>query len=853
MLPSLTVSFLLGLCAGSFLPFFPVTICVLLFAGAVGLTLGEGYAGVERRRSALAYAALLVGVAYWSVATPPVKSAHLSPPRRDGVASDLTGRIAAAVQHGPSRQTAVIELEQADPVPAGMTGVARVRVVWRDPDRDLLQGDRVRFRAKIHPPMGTLNPGGFDYAGYLERHGIDAVATVTGPAAVQVLESGRLSWLWSGWHTIDGWRSAIRHAATQTLSQPALGLFLGMIIGERGYLEPEVQEWFMATGTVHLLSISGSHLGLVAIVGVWLVRRAVLALPTRTLLAVTRGLTPLRIGVLVTWPLVLLYALLAGAEVATVRALVMITLGFLTLWLGYDRHLHHALALAALLIVMHDPRALYDLSFQLSFISVLALVQVLHHDRPGGDEEKQDVGLLHTCLMSVRDACLVSGAVTLATLPVVALYFNQVQWMGLLTNLFAVPATGVILVPLGLLSALWTVVTNSVQLPLASWQEALIGWFVEALRWCAGWPGSAWHVAAPALPAIVVFYIGLWLASRRNLSGTWCMAGTAVVVCLIGWWMWSPRIGLDGDEWRVTFLDVGQGDSALVELPDGTTILVDGGARYERFDMGRSVVGPFLWNRGIRHLDHVIGTHPQVDHVGGLIWILGHIGVGRYWSSGVAREEQFAADLQRALHEARIVEQVAVRGQDVLAGGPCRLRILNPALNEGTPVAQRSSGTLLNNRSIVSRLECGTHAVLFAADIEVDGLRRLGEGGRQPVTVLKVPHHGSRSSLDPAWIADVHPQYAVVSVGRANAYGHPVQAVLDAYAEQLSSVIRTDRDGAVWVTARLSSREMTVTRMRDLVVEPVPPDTALWEGEQRNWQRAMRLLHDMHPFPLFHR
>jgi competence protein ComEC len=316
--------------------------------------------------------------------------------------------------------------------------------------------------------------------------------------------------------------------------------------------------------------------------------------------------------------------------------------------------------------------------------------------------------------------------------------------------------------------------------------------------------------------------------------------------------MWSPRIGLDGDQWRVTFLDVGQGDSAVIELPDGTTVLVDGGARYERFDMGRSVIGPFLWNRGIRHLDHVIGTHQQLDHVGGLIWILGHIQVGRYWTSGVTREERFVADLQRALRDAGLAEEMAVRGQEVLAGGPCRLRILSPSQNESIPVSHTSSGTVLNNRSIVSRLECGSHAVLFAADIEVDGLHRLGADGRQPVTVLKVPHHGSRSSLDPAWIADVHPQYAVVSVGRVNGYGHPVQAVLDAYAEQHSSVTRTDHDGAVWFTARLSSREITVTRMRDLVLEPVVRDTALWQGEQRNWRRAMRMLNDMHPLPLVH-
>jgi competence protein ComEC len=601
-----------------------------------------------------------------------------------------------------------------------------------------------------------------------------------------------------------------------------------------------VQEWFMATGTVHLLSISGSHLGLVAVVIFWIVRQTVLWLPETMLLTLSRRITASRIAIVVTWPMVAMYALLAGAELATIRSLVMITVAFITLWIGHGRHLHHAMALAALFILLHDPRAIYDISFQLSFLSVLVIIHCVVAS-PGSDEEPEQPAptWIQRIATYGRDALVMSGAVTLATAPVVALYFNQVPWMGAVTNLVAIPMTGIVLVPLGLCTALWSVISGADHLAWGPLQEQLFGWLVSGLRWCSGIPFAEWHIAAPSIPAIVLFYAALAMTVMSRLPNGLRICGAGMVLGLVCWWMWSPRLDVDGDRWRVTFLDVGQGDSAVVELPDGQTVLIDGGARYERFDMGRGVVAPFLWNRGIRHLDHVIGTHQQLDHVGGLVWVLRHVSVGRYWGTGVQRSEQFVADLQAALEERRIEAHMAERGQEVLPSGPCRLTIVNPISADASakPVLRSTGGTSLNNQSIVSRLQCASESVLFAADLEVEGLRRLSEEGRRAVTVLKVPHHGAKSSLDPKWLAEIHPQYAIISVGQANSYGHPVQAVLQAYAEIETAVFRTDRDGAVWVTGRLSADHVMLTRMRDRLLQPIDLHICIWRCEQENWQR----------------
>ena len=840
MLPSLAAAFLLGLVSGSQIPFFPVSIVGLLAVLAVGLSILERAAIADSRQVLFLYGALLMGVVYWCVATP---SSH---PYRDGSDpshgsySEITGRIVSPVRHGPGRQTVFIKIDEP------MSESRLVRVAWRDPDRTLFQGDRISIRGKLHRPRGSLNPGGFDYAVYLERQGVDAVATVAGAGAVSILESGGDTWRWAVWNRIDRWRGMIQEAAVHTLPQPALGIFLGMIIGERGFIQPELEEWFMATGTIHLLSISGSHLGLVAVVIFWLVKQSILRLPAALLLELSRSITPTKVAILVTWPAVAFYAWLAGAELATIRSLTMITLALVTLWLGYERHLHHAIAAAALLIIVHDPRAIFDISFQLSFLSVFTLIHAAEWVQRWNDEP---LSTEHTMVSTVakygRDAVVMSGAVTLATLPIVALYFNQVSWMGVVTNLAAIPFTGFILVPAGLLASLWTILTGSGDLPMGSGLELLLTWMVQALRWCAGIPGGEWHVAAPSLLMIVLFYaclvaVGLSVVPRWLRTG-----GCTLVLVILCWWIWSPRVGGDGDRWRVTFLDVGQGDSAVIELPDGQTVLIDGGARYERFDMGRGVVAPFLWNRGIDHLDHVVGTHQQLDHVGGLTWILRHMSVGRYWGNGVERPERFAADLAAALNSRRIPQSIAVRGHDLLQSGPCRVRILSPwdEVHSGRG-GSRADGTALNNQSIVSRLECGAHTILFAADIEIDGLRRLGEEGRRPVTVVKVPHHGAKSSFDRRWIGEIRPQYAVFSVGRGNSYGHPVPAVLQAYEEEHAAVLRTDRDGAVWVTGRLSTSSIAVTRTRDLLPQPVDGSQCLWRCEQENWRRVWTQFQD---------
>ncbi|HEV8326837.1 MAG TPA: DNA internalization-related competence protein ComEC/Rec2 [Nitrospiraceae bacterium] len=846
MLPSLTVAFITGLLVGSQIPYFPLSASFLLFLLALGTVVLESLNRFSIRNATWLYGALLVGVVYWSVAVNLTAHDPMVESSSDAVI-EVTGRIVAPVQQAPDQLIMIIRSDD----PIDESGASRhVRLTWRTPERMFFQGDRVGFRAILRRPSGSLNPGGFNYAVYIERQGIDAIATVTGSDAVQFLESGRAHAWWAIWNQFDRWRGSIRMAAVQTLPQPALGLYLGIIIGDRGYLDPDLRDQFMVTGTVHLLSISGSHLGLVALFIFAVVRWVVLLLPTDWLLALSRRITPTRVAAVWTLLPVAGYACLAGAELATMRSLLMVTVGLSAIWLGQERRLFHALSAAAVGILLHDPQALFDISFQLSFLSVIAIAGWLSWPTVGDVEElPNEPSFLRTCARWGRDSVVMSGVVTLVTVPLVAYYFNQLPWLGLITNVVAVPVMGILLVPIGLGAGIWQIVVGGTMLPLASLNQWLLEYFVAAIRLVSILPGGEWHVAAPSALTMLLFYGCLVLLWQRVGRPAFRLAAGAGVLLVLLWWAWSPRMFLDGDHFRVTFLDVGQGDSAVVELPDGQVVLIDGGAAYERFDMGRAVVAPYLWNRGIHAIDQVIGTHPQLDHVGGLAWVVRHFIVKRYWGSGETREELFYRRLQQSLADQGLQEQVAREGQEIVSSSSCRMVVLNPPADEQLDVRlhhdSHLGGHVLNNRSVVTRLICGTHTMLFAADVERDGLSRMTDSTSQdPIEVLKVPHHGALSSLNRDWLASLHPQYAVFSAGRHNPYRHPAASVLGAYGSEGSMVLRTDRDGGVWFAGRISDGVLHVHRARELEWQPTNRASCLWTCEQENWARVWKQWRD---------
>ena len=272
-----------------------------------------------------------------------------------------------------------------------------------------------------------------------------------------------------------------------------------------------------------------------------------------------------------------------------------------------------------------------------------------------------------------------------------------------------------------------------------------------------------------------------------------------VAVGLLVLWAWSPRDLPDHGTVQVTFLDVGQGDAALVETSDGRAMLIDGGGASESYDLGRVAVAPLLWDRGIRRLDVVVATHPQQDHIGGLAFVVDKFQIGEFWTNGVVREAAFFHRVEEALHRRHVMVRAVSDAEQEVVFGACHIRVMNPRRESRAGLVE-ASGKQLNNRSVVFRLECGGTVLLFTGDIEQEAEASLVRSGESlKASVLKVPHHGARGSVDESFLRAVHPQVAVVSVGAGNPYGHPAPDMLEAYSRLGIQVLRTDRNGAVMV------------------------------------------------------
>ncbi len=842
------VAYLAGLWLGPFLSLFPLSLLGALLSFSLFLTWLEQRGSLSRWGGVLLFAVVLAGIGqgHWAaiskIESPLLSLATEHPAKLQGV-------IVAPVRHTPDGVILLVDVQRiiSSGTPQPIQG--RIRLTWREPQGAVMYGNHVSFTTRVREPFGTLNPGGFHYGNYLKRKGIQAVATVVGPDGVTKLNIRQATIWGSLMGRVDQWRGAIHHAATTSLSPPALGLFLGMIIGEQSFIEQDIRDAFMASGTVHILSISGSHLGLLALVVFAGARWSFRRLPASWFEQISIYLTATQFSVVMTLPLVTFYMLLAGAEMATVRSWIMIVVCCLGIWLGRERNLVTALAVAALFMVLPHPEAIHDISFQLSYLSVAAIGMVLLARKT---EDPDELGALvaesheaPSWFASIWDksklAWLMTLAVSLTTVPVVAYYFHQIPWLGLFTNMVIVPLVGIVVIPLGLLAGIAVLVSGAETLPLGMVNQWVFDLFAQMVVGLSQMPGAEWYVASPSISSIFLFWgllAGVVLLRHRPIVRWSCLT---LLVGILVWWAWSPRTNWEPGTLRVTFLDVGQGDATFLELPDGQTVLIDGGPAYRRLDMGRAVIGPYLWNRGIHRIDHVVATHPQWDHVGGLPWVLQTFDVGEYWSNGVPRSRAFYQRLQTAVDAADLDEQVGVAGSDIIGSGPCSLSVLSPSAKENSlklVATQEISGKELNNRSLVLRLDCGQHSLLFTADAEQEALEQLQhllQG--YSANIVKVPHHGAKSSLHAGWIKQIEAQAMVVSVGSHNRYGHPASEVVAAYEEQRLPMYRTDQDGAIIIEASLDSSDLRITTTQQQQLVPVTLTEKIWSQEWANWQR----------------
>lgn len=684
----------------------------------------------------------------------------------------------------------------------------RMRISTRGGPLRLHRGDRIALSGYLHAVRGFCNPDGFDYERYMALQGIHA--RLYTPAERVRIEAA----------ADPGWRSQLDDmrrnlglrmtAALHDYPPAAAQLLRALTLGERGGLDDELKEIFRRAGVSHVLAISGLHIGLVAAAAFALLVRLLVWVPPLLERAWVR-----RAAALLALLPVIGYGLLAGLSPSTQRAMIMAAVFLLTFWVGRPHDWLSALAAAALVILIASPPALLSISFQLSFAAVLTIL-IGMRTLPFPAAEATDP--LRRRWMARFIALLgVSLLAIWGTAPLVMRYFNQLCWVGPLSNLLVVPLVGFVVVPAGLLGIVC--VPFSAALSELCWKAAGLGLqaIVEWVRIMAAFDHAAVTTVTPSVFEIGLFYLltaSLLLWKHRSVR----LAGLAVIIAAGAFdsAYWYNR-RFSERHMTVTVLDVGQGSANVLQLPGGAVVLVDGGGFSDNrvFDIGRRVVAPFLWANKIRTIDLIILTHADSDHINGLLFILRHFTVRRMWSNHESASTYGYRDFRDIIAARRLDHTPFDRlpGQSVL--GPVQLRILGPE-RDFLRHCGADPWRDLNNNSLVVRVGWRNISFLFTGDImaPAEEALLLRQGADQlRSTVLLVPHHGSRSSGTARLLAAVAPREGIISAGWNNRFGFPHRIVLDRLDRAGCRVWRTDRCGAV--TIRTDGRAYRVASCRE--------------------------------------
>lgn len=742
----------------------------------LGLALGVlamAWCWLTQSRRIICLALSLSGLALgfvWAATVAHARMADALPLANEGIEISMTGVVASLPQ------TMERGLRFEFDVEASTVAVpSHISLTWnRNLHAELASpraGERWRCTVRLKRPHGNVNANGMDFEGWLLERDIRATGSVrlSDPHTLErlnelVLRPGYL---------VERVRQNIRDRFVAALPEaPYRGILVALAIGDQQSIAPDLWQVFSRTGITHLMSISGSHITMLAalayFLSAWVWRRSsVLPLYVPVQHAAAIG------GLAVAFA----YCLLAGFEVPAQRTLYMLAVVALASLARREIAPSRVLALALLVVLLYDPWAVLAAGFWLSFGAVALLLLV-----GTGARERAHW---------FKEWGRAQWAVTLGMLPALLALFQQFSLVSPLANAVAIPLVGVVITPLAVAA---TLPGLSVLLSVANWLTEVLMIFIQFL---ANLPLATWQQAAPPLIYVVFALLGgAWTLLPRGFPARWL--GLLAFIPLLSFSPPRP----DENSANVTVLDVGQGLAVHVQTATHDLLFDAGPAFSADADSGNRIIVPYLRSLGVRHLDMLMISHADRDHSGGAESVLAMVPVAQIKSS---------LPFEHVLSAQPIKQTDCVAGESWEWDG-VRFEVLHP---DAALIAERVSH-ITNDLACVLRISAAGKHLLLTSDIEAVGELALvaGRPAVLPAEVLVVPHHGSRTSSTPEFIAAVGAREAIFPVGYRNSFGHPRADVVARYFASGANLHRTDKDGAVQVS--LSSDGVKVVRQRDI-------------------------------------
>ncbi|HHS13079.1 MAG TPA: DNA internalization-related competence protein ComEC/Rec2 [bacterium] len=633
-------------------------------------------------------------------------------------------------------------------------------------------GDRVRIRGRLIRPSPPANPGQFDYANYLSRQSVHLRILCDAP--ITILDGQGGSRLLRRF--IYPLRRRFFRILGRSISSVNLPLMSALLLGDKSRITDDQRESFSKAGVIHTLAVSGLHVGYILMI--FSVLGSFFRLKSFFRLAfISLGLV--------------IFCFLTGSKPPVLRATLMAVLYLLARDLERFPQPVNSIGFSALVLLMINPMDLFDAGFQLSYSAVLSIVTL----QPRLKEWTIPItSRLPPWLAGSLSLVCVSLSAQMGTLPVISAQYHLFPLYGVLANCLIVPLTGIV-TALGFITLIFGFFSSFLSMIYGGLADQLMTLLSRITGFVSRLPGAS----LPIPPLSIWFWVGylflLLAITIRSFTGIFKKVMFASFLTL-NIHIWKAAIQAPARTMTWIQLDVGQGDSAVLHLPRRKHIIIDTGDRNPRYDSGKHVLIPYLRSRGIQTIDALFLTHPHNDHIGGTLSLMEYGRIRRLFvTERFQRSKLFQEILKRA--DQCHIPVIRLTAPDTLIFPGIRMLILSPDSNRKKEV---SSGRWnANNQSIVLRIRYGDHNFLLTGDAEIPVEKTLIESNLPLQSdVVKCGHHGSSTSSSPAFIAAIRPQFAVISSGRNNRFGHPSPQVVQYLQKMHISVSRTDRHGAVF-------------------------------------------------------
>lgn len=644
-------------------------------------------------------------------------------------------------------------------------------------------GDKIIVKGNFEEANTARNEGGFDYKQYLKSKNIYGIVTVD-KKDIETINKNNVGVIDLLANKV---RNSMKRKIEQNLPNETNELLSGMLIGEKSNLQKEIQEDFRDSSLSHVLAISGMHVSYVMLGITFLISKIKFSK---------------KMSKIVTILILLFFIILTGKTASVTRACFMSSYIILASLLHKKAHVLGSISISLLIILIINPYFILDIGLQLSYGGTIGIVLIYpilkKYKKKKEDKCSKFKKIIYKIKDKIIDTILITISANLVIFPIVLFHYNIMSFTFIISNLLISPIIGIIII-LGFLSVFSSYIVSPISKVMFFFLQILLSVLAQIAHFCAGLPLSKVYFPTPKIYVIIIYYLFLiYIILVKNKIITGKKIGKKVfIIFTIIVIILNLILNFIPKTFTISFIDVGQGDSMLISTPKGKNIIVDGGGSRDEttFNIGKQTLIPYLLNKGITKLDYIIISHFDSDHVGGILSVLEELKAEKVIICEQEENENYKR-FKEIVKNKKIKVYVVKKGDNLKIEENIWLNIL-------WPKDERIKENAINNNSIVAKLNYKSFSILLTGDIEKiaenEILKKYENSNILNANILKVAHHGSKSSSIKEFLEKVKPQIALIGVGEKNTFGHPNAGVLNRLENLNIKIYRTDEKGEITI------------------------------------------------------